>query len=193
MFLHDAPESEDVRAAHQAERASEGFVSNHTRLWSWRIDLDEEFRRLRNGIMSSSALTEREFAVLVTSTASQLGDSYCSLAWGPRLASLSDDETAARVLGGGSVDGLSDREAALADWARRIVRDPNTTTEGDVERLREVGLGEREIFEATAFIAFRLAFSTVNDALGAVPDDELTGSAPEAVLSAVSYGRQPTR
>jgi uncharacterized peroxidase-related enzyme len=190
MFLREAPETGDVRAAHEAERASEGYVSNHTRLWSWRIDLDQEFRRLRSGIMSSSALTERDFAVLVTSTASQLGDSYCSLAWGARLASLSDEETAARVLGG-SAEGLSEREAALAGWTRQIVRDPNATTERDVERLRASGLGEREIFEATAFVAFRLAFSTVNDALGAVPDDELADEAPEAVRAAVTFGRQP--
>jgi hypothetical protein len=35
--------------------------------------------------------------------------------------------------------------------------DPNATTSQDVERLREVGLGDREIFEATAWVAFRLA------------------------------------
>ena len=34
-------------------------------------------------------------------------------------------------------------------------------------------LNDREIFETTAFIAFRLAFSTVNDALGALPDPQL--------------------
>jgi hypothetical protein len=71
------------------------------------------------------------------------------------------------------------------------VRDPNTTTDSDVARLREVGLGDREIFEATAFIAFRLAFSTVNDALGAAPDRQLADAAPDVVRAAVSYGRPP--
>ena len=47
----------------------------------------------------------------------------------------------------------------------------------------------REIFEATAFIAFRVAFSTVNDALGARPDLALAEAAPAAVRAAVSYGR----
>ena len=189
MFLRRAPETEAVRAAHEAERASEGYVSNHTQLWSWRIDLDEEFRRLRNGVMSSSTLTDREFALLVTATASQRGDSYCSLAWGPRLAELTDAQTAGEVLGGGSPAGLSAREAALAEWARQVVRDPNATTEADVDRLREAGLDEREILEATVFIAFRLAFSTVNDALGGLPDDELVEAAPEAVRAAVTFGR----
>ena len=43
-----------------------------------------------------------------------------------------------------------------------------------------------EIFEATAFVAFRLAFSTVNDALGAQPDWQLVAAAPQRVRAAVS-------
>jgi len=55
-----------------------------------------------------------------------------------------------------------------------------------------VGLGDREIFEATAFIALRLAFSTINDALGAAPDKQLADAAPPLVRTAVSYGRSPS-
>ena len=51
------------------------------------------------------------------------------------------------------------------------------------------GLADREIFEATAYVAFRLAFSTVNDALGAQPDEELVAEAPPEVRAAVTYGR----
>jgi hypothetical protein len=50
-----------------------------------------------------------------------------------------------------------------------------------------------EIFEATAFIAFRLAFSAINDALGAAPDKQLADAAPGPVRAAVSYGRPPFR
>jgi hypothetical protein len=71
-------------------------------------------------------------------------------------------------------------------------RDPNGTTEGDIAHLREVGLDDREIFEATAWIAFRLAFSTINDTLGAAPDKQLAEAAPALVRAAVSYGRSPS-
>jgi hypothetical protein len=60
----------------------------------------------------------------------------------------------------------------------------------DIERLRELGLGDREIFEATAFVAFRLAFSTINDALGAAPDKQLADIAPPR--AALDYGRPPS-
>ncbi len=83
------------------------------------------------------------------------------------------------MLRGAEAD-LSERETALADWSRRVVADPNATTEADTQRLRDVGLNDREIFEATTLIAFRLAFSTVNDALGARPDAQLAEKAPEA-------------
>jgi uncharacterized peroxidase-related enzyme len=170
MFLGEPPASEATVAAYAADRDSDGYVGNVTRLWCWQPDLLTSFAALRASLMKNSALTDREWAVLVTSTAATLSDSYCSFAWGPRLAELTDDETAAQILSGEPAPALSDREAALAAWARQIVRDPNATTSEDVGRLREVGLGDREIFEATAVIAFRLAFSTVNDALGASPD-----------------------
>lgn len=76
-------------------------------------------------------------------------------------------------------------------WARQVVRDPNQTTEGQVESLRSAGLGDQTIFEATTFVAMRIAFSTVNDALGAPPDLQLAEDAPEAVRRAVTFGRVP--
>ena len=70
-----------------------------------------------------------------------------------------------------------------------MVRDPNATRAEDVEDLRRAGFSDQEIFDATTLIAFRLAFSTVNDALGARPDPEVVDAAPPEVRSAVGYGR----
>jgi hypothetical protein len=61
----------------------------------------------------------------------------------------------------------------------------------DVEELRRVGYDDEQVFSITLFIALRLAFSTVNDALGAPPDAELVGRAPAAVRAAVTFGRPP--
>ena len=71
--------------------------------------------------------------------------------------------------------------------------DPNATTAVDVQSLRDVGLSDRAIFEATAHIAFRLAFSTVNDALGAAPDAQVAEAAPDVLREAVTFGRPPDR
>jgi uncharacterized peroxidase-related enzyme len=176
---------------YEHDRSEDGYVWNVTRLWAWRPDVQEAFAALRAALMDASSLGERDWAVLVAATAAQRNDSYCSLAWGAKLSRLADAQTAAEVIRGRPAPGLSPREAALAEWAAKVVDDPNATTEADVERLREAGLGDREIFEATTFIAFRLAFSTVNDALGAAPDRQLAEAAPEPVRTAVAWGRPP--
>ncbi|HSV50668.1 MAG TPA: hypothetical protein VLJ57_01025, partial [Burkholderiaceae bacterium] len=58
-----------------------------------------------------------------------------------------------------------------------------------VDTLRAAGLSDQEIFEATVFVAFRMAFSTVNDALGVEPDAQVAEAAPPEVREAVTYGR----
>ncbi len=187
-FLPEPPQSPAAKTAYEDDLAADGYVNNLTRVWCWRPDVLMSFQSTRTELLSESTLSSREVAVLVAATAAARGDSYCALAWGARLAGMSDEATAAGVLRGAEAD-LSQRETALADWSRRVVTDPNATTEADTQRLRDAGLSDREIFEATTLIAFRLAFSTVNDALGARPDAQLAEKAPKLVREAVTFGR----
>jgi uncharacterized peroxidase-related enzyme len=189
MFLPEPTPS----AAYDDDLARDGYVFNNTRLWAYRPDVTDAFVQLRSMLTSASTLSERELAVLVTATASERADSYCALAWGKRLAGLANGATAVAVITGAAEPSLSLRENALADWARAVVTDPNATTAQDVERLRTSGLTDQEIFEATVFVAFRLAFSTVDNALGAEPDWQLVQAAPEGVRDAVSFGRPPAK
>lgn len=189
MFLQVPPDDPATAALYRCDLESDGYVMNLTRLWAWRPDVCDAFVGARQKLLASSSLSVRERAVIVCASVATLGDSYCSLAWGKRLADAADAETAAAVLRAGGDGRLDAREKALAEWSRKVVRSPNATTAADVQGLRAAGLSEREIFEATALVAFRVAFSTVNDALGARPDRQLAEAAPPAVRAAVSYGR----
>lgn len=191
MFLPLPKTTDAVERIYKSNQAAQGFVMNLTSAWAWRPDIFESFAALRAQLTSSSDLSMRDQAVLVCATASQLRDSYCSLAWGKTLAAEAGAATAAAVLTDGDDTALTARDRALAAWARKVVADPNSTTRSDIDMLRSVGLDDRTIFEATAFAAFRLAFSTVNDALGANPDWQLAKTAPPEVRSAVTYGRPP--
>jgi uncharacterized peroxidase-related enzyme len=190
MFLSQ-PSTPDAVAYLEQDKAAMGYVMNLERAWAWRPDIAQSFNALRKQLTDQSALTAREIALLVCSTARTLGDSYCSLAWGARLAKLATPELAAKILRNDDAIGLSQREHALHEWAQHVVRDPNGTTQQQIDGLRGVGFSDREIFEATTFIALRLAFSTINDALGAQPDRELADAAPPEVQAAVTYGRRP--
>jgi alkylhydroperoxidase family enzyme len=126
--------------------------------------------------------------VLVAATASTRADSYCSLAWGTRLAGEIGAEAASAVLRGDD-SGLDPADRALARWGRQIARDPNGAGPEDVEALREAGFDDAQVLALTVYAACRIAFATVNGALGARPDAGFRKTAPEPVLAAVTYGR----
>jgi uncharacterized peroxidase-related enzyme len=189
MFLSNPTEDDSVRAIAGKMESEDGFLMNYVRLWTWRPDVHLAFSAAREALALKTQLSAREIAVLNSTTASSIGDSACSIAWGTKLAHLSDAETAAALLQGNDVPALSKRERALHAWASAVATDPNGTTREDVEALREVGLTEAEIFDATLFVAFRLAFSTVNDALGVRTDRRLAQEAPPQVLASVTFGR----
>ena len=44
----------------------------------------------------------------------------------------------------------------------------------------------------TVYIAMRIAFATVNDAVGAGPDAQLFEKLPSALVATIDYGRQPS-
>jgi uncharacterized peroxidase-related enzyme len=189
MFLCPPPPSNANAALYARDVADDGYVSNFTRLWAWRPDVFDAFFSLRKLLTEQAKFSDRELSILVCATAANVGDSYCALAWGTKLASASNPVTAVAVLQREETAELTLREKALAVWAGQVVRAPNAIQAADVDRLRAAGLTDGEIFDATVLVAFRLAFSTVNDALGACPDQQLAAGAPAAVRDAVAYGR----
>ncbi|GGO68535.1 hypothetical protein [Nonomuraea cavernae] len=208
-FLAVPPLTAEGRKVFDEDIAEVGYVMNLSRLWAYQPDVLNGLFDLMTATGAVHGLGLRGRGVLVTACASALGDSYCSLVWGGRLATQSDALTAAAVLrdtlppgdappvgdalpdgdasmGGG---GLTAGERVMADWARKVARDPSGTSAADVRRLREAGFDDAQIFAMTVFVALRVAFSTVNAALGARPDAELRATTPAAVLDAVTYGR----
>ena len=187
-FLDEPPASPQVQALYDEDLADGGYVWNVSRLWAHQPDTLKRLFELMSAAFAPSGLTFRQRGILVTAAASALGDSYCSLAWGAKLGQASDAAVAAGVLNGSDA-GLTDQEKAMAGWARKVARDPNAATPADIQALRDSGLDDGQIFAITAFVALRLAFSTINDSLGAQPDAQLAQSLPQEVREAVTYGR----
>ncbi len=187
-FLKEPPVSPHVQALYDEDLADDGYVGNVSRLWAHQPDTLKRLFGLMSQAFTPSGFTFRERGILVTAAASALGDSYCSLAWGGKLGEASDAAVAAGVLNGSDA-GLTDQEKAMAAWARKVARDPNATTPADIQALRDSGLDDGQIFAITALVALRLAFSTINDSLGAQPDAQLAMSVPREVREAVTYGR----
>jgi uncharacterized peroxidase-related enzyme len=187
-FLEEPPASPQMQALYDDDLKDDGYVWNVTRLWAHQPDTVNGLFDLMSQAFKPSGLSFRQRGILVIAAASTLGDSYCSLAWGGKLGKASDAALAAEVLNGSDA-GLTDQEKAMAAWARKVAKDPNATTPADLQALRDCGLDDDQIFAITTFVALRLAFSTVNDALGCQPDAQLAQSLPPEVREAVTFGR----
>lgn len=191
-FLSEPSTTPRIQALYDADVSTYGYVMNLNRAWAHHPEAHDALFDLIGAVAREGALSMRDRGILVTACASTMGDSYCSLAWGKKLSEEAEPELAAAVLSG-SDEGLSDPERAMARWARTVARNPNGTTIDDVQALRDAGFDDGRIFAITVFVALRLSFSTVNDALGAVPDEELRNGAPPEVVRAVTWGRQPSQ
>lgn len=188
-FLAVPEPTAEAQALFDEDLADPGFVMNMSRLWAYQPSAVTALFGLIDSVASRHRLGFRERGILVSATASTLGDSYCSLAWGSRLAQATDPETASGVLRGDD-GGLTPSERVLAGWARKVARDPNGTSAADVQALRDAGYDDARVFGITVYVALRLALATVDDALGVGPDREYRLKAPQAVLDAVDYGRR---
>ena len=122
-FLEEPPISEPIRALFDEDVKETGYVWNVSRLWAYQLGTMEQLYALMSQAFKESGLSYRQRGILVTATASTLGDSYCSLAWGGKLAGASDPRTAAAVLSGEDV-GLTEQERAMAEWARKVRTGP---------------------------------------------------------------------
>jgi uncharacterized peroxidase-related enzyme len=166
----------------------QGYVANQTRIWAHSPESMAALTYALSMATEAAGLDVRQRALLVTTTAVAMGDAYCALAFGYKLANAAGTDAAVRAVTGDD-DDLAPADRALVRWARRVVREPSATTVADVDELREVGYDDRQIMAITVFITLRQAFSSVNDALGAVPDAELLERVPAAVRDAVTFGR----
>lgn len=189
-FLAPTPMTPAAHRLRQDDLDEVGYVMNVSRLWGRRPDDLDSLFGLLGSASRGAGLTQRQRGILVAACASAMGDAYCSLAWGGKLATAADDDVAAAVLNGTDA-GLDDSERALAQWARKVATAPNDTTPADLESLRAAGYDDTGILALTLFVALRGAFSTVNDALGARPDRALVDGLPPVVRDAVRWGRAP--
>jgi alkylhydroperoxidase family enzyme len=189
-FLAPATPSPAADQLFAADRADFGYVMNLSHAWAHQPAAHDGLMDLLKQTAATAGLSFRQRGVLVSATAGALGDPHCSLAWGKRLAGEVGDEVAAAVLRGDDVP-LEAADQALAHWAWTLTRDPNATGAAEVQALRDAGFDDPQIAALTLYVALRIAFLTVNDALGARPDRGLVEAAPPAVRSTVTYGRPP--
>ena len=120
-FLDHPTVTPEGQALFDEDVSEDGYVMNVSRLWAYNPTLVTSLFDLMRHSISEHELSFRQRGIVVAASASTPGDSYCSVAWGSKLAGVSDPELAAGVLRGDD-DGLTEQERALASWARMVAR-----------------------------------------------------------------------
>lgn len=190
-FLGWYPPSEYAESLRREDLDDDGFVWTVSKLWGRMPGAVVDLFAIQRAAAKFGDLSLRHRAALVTATAATLGDSACAYAWGGKYAGWAGDPDVPLSALRGDDTALPPDERALARWARKVVNDPNATTQDDLDELRAVGFDDDRIFAATLFVALRVAFSTFNDALGLRLDQAVVDRLPTVVRDAVTWGREP--
>ena len=168
-----------------ADREVFGFTPNLNRLFARRPVAYAAWKQLNGSIKETMDLRRYELATVAA--AGELRSSYCSLAHGKFLTDLF--HTADEVAGLAGAAGPSDEvDAALVEFARKVATDPSRVERADLDRLRDLGLDDHDLFRVVAAVGARCFFATVLDGLGAEPDAQL-GALPEPMRQTLTVGR----
>lgn len=178
--------TDDVRKMYEDVEAQLGYVPNYAKAFSHRPEVMGGWATLLGSIRGN--LDPRRYELVTLAAARALQSSYCMLAHGSILERkyLPADEL--RSVAEGSASPLEPVEAAIMEFAEKVVRDASAVRREDVDALRAHGLDDAEIFDVAAAAAARCFFSKLLDALGAEPDQTYQ-ALPEGVRQALTVGR----
>lgn len=78
---------------------------------------------------------------------------YCTEFNKGMLKSLGLSDTEIETLGSTPTDSFGEKEAALIAFTAKAIRAPDTVIKADIDRVRDTGWTDQEIFEATTYTA----------------------------------------
>jgi uncharacterized peroxidase-related enzyme len=131
----------------------------------------------------------RRYELATVAAARTLRSSYCTLQHGKVLASRFFEPAQVRdVVLDHRNAGLDEVDVAVMDLAEKVAEDATSVTDADVQRLRDLGLSDAEIFDVVLAAAARCFFSKTLDALGVQADAVLAELDPE-LRDALTVGR----
>lgn len=162
--VKDETASGPAAALLESERERVGHVPNYARVFAHRPRVYAAWRELVAAVTENMDPKRYELATIAASR--RLRSSYCTLAHGKVLADRFLEPSAVRdVVIDRHAAGLDEVELAIMDLAEKVVDDATAVIPADIDRLRQLGLSDVEIFDVVLAAAARCFFSKTLDAL----------------------------
>jgi uncharacterized peroxidase-related enzyme len=160
---------------------------NHAAVFSLRPDILKIWQDLNGTIKAGMDLRRYELATVAA--ARRMRSSYCMLAHGSVLVEQFMPPEALRAI---VVDhhaaGLDEVDVAIMDFAEKVADDATSVTQADVDRLRSLGLSDKDVLDVVLAAAARCFFTKVIDGVGAQADAKYSEMEP-ALRDTLVVGR----
>ncbi|MBC6442487.1 MAG: peroxidase-related enzyme [Rhodobacteraceae bacterium] len=151
-----------------------GFVPNVLAAYAHNVEKLNGFTTLYNGLMlGASGLTrlEREMIAVVVSSVNRCF--YCLVAHGAAVRQLSGNpELGERLVMNYRTAELAPRARAMLDFAVLMSESPGRIEEADRQKLREVGLTDKDIWDIAAVAGFFNMSNRFSSAVAMEPNPE---------------------
>ena len=170
--LGDVPE--DLRARMLAVQEKAGFIPNVFLAFAHRPDEFRAFFAYHDALMDKqSGLTkaEREMIVVATSAVNQC--QYCVVAHGAILRIRAKNPLIAdQVAANYRKADLTPKQKAMLDFAMKVSREAETTSDEDLSALRAHGFSDEDIWDIAAVSAFFALSNRMANFTNMRPNDE---------------------
>jgi len=161
------------------------MTTNYERLFAERPEVLDAWANLNGAI--KAGMDQRRYELTTLAAARRLRSSYCCLAHGTVLLERFGEPVREIALDHRDA-GLDEVDVAVMDFAERVVDDASSIGEGDLQRLRDLGLSDTDVLDVALAAAARCFFSKTLDALGVQPDAKYRELEPE-LREALVVGR----
>jgi uncharacterized peroxidase-related enzyme len=158
----------DVREMYERQQGAWGYVPNYAKSFSHRPEVMARWGKLLAELQRP--MDKRRLEMITFAAAHELKHSSCSLAHGNALTPFFSNEEVRAIAEGRAVESITEAEQEMMRFARQVARDASTVDASDVERLKDHGFSDAEVFDIAAVAAGRAFFTKVLDAVGSLPD-----------------------
>ena len=173
-FIDIIPEADigdDVRAMYDRQQSFWGFIPNYAKVFCHRPEIMGLWAQLQAGIKSH--MDKRRFELITFAASHTLRSTLCSLAHGKALTAFFSKEDIQSMARGASPKSLTDAEAAMMAFSRKVARGAYLVTSADVDELKKHGFTDGEVFDIAAAVGARAFWTNVIESLGVEPEPPL--------------------
>ena len=150
--IDDLPDAVRDRIEYEEDRA--GFRPNFLSAMAYRPRQFEAFFEYHDAIVEESDLAREEIEMIIVAVSGANDCLYCVVAHGALLRIYAEDPLLAEQLATNyRTANISETHRTMCEVAVKLTEEPGDVTEADLDKLREVGYSDGEIWDIASLTA----------------------------------------